>query len=154
MKQLRITNQRVVGAIEDRGQRESRFSDMPAITYATSFSAPLFHEPKVTQDVQGPAAQNSPQVKVLRAAADALKKVDFAALRQMSTERANRQTEAMLAQSGAQGANFARQAGQEMAQYIEKVQRIVVRGNRAVVIFRDKVWRNLEWGGGAWKIDE
>jgi hypothetical protein len=154
MKTLKITDQRVVGEIEDKEQRESRLSDMPSITYATSFSAPLFHEPDVTEDLKGQAAKNSPQVKVLRAAAEALKKADFEALRKMSTARANRQTEAMLAQGGAQVANFARQAGKEMAQSINKVQRIVVRGNRAAVIFPDKAWRNLERVGGEWKIDE
>jgi hypothetical protein len=154
MKQLQITDQRVVGEIEDREQRESLFSDMSVLTYAASFSAPVFHEPKVTEDLKGQAAKNSPQVKVLRAAAEALKKADFEALRKISTERANRQTDAMLVQGGAQVANFARQAGKGMAQSIEKVQRIVVRGNRAVVIFPAKAWRNLERVGGEWKIDE
>jgi len=154
MKNLNITDQRVVGEIEDREQRESRFLDMPAINCATSFSAPLFHEPKVTQDLKGQAAKNSPQVKVLRAAVVALKKADFEALRKISCERANRQTEAIFAQDPAQVATFARAAGEELAQSLAKVQRIVVRGNRAIVIFPDKSWRNLERVDAEWKLDD
>jgi hypothetical protein len=151
--------QRVVGEIEERELRESRFwearlSDMPAITYATSFSAPIFHEPKVTEDLKGQAAKNSLQVKALRTAAEALKKADFEALRKISTERAYRQAEDILAQRGTQGAYFARQEGEAMAQSINKVQRIVVRGDRAVAIFPGNVWTNLAQVGGEWKIDE
>jgi hypothetical protein len=154
MKNLQITDQRVVGEIEDKEQRESRFSDMPVITYTTSFSAPLFHEPNVTEDLRGQAAKNSPQVKELRAEVEALKKADFEALRKISTERLNREREPGLAQGGAQVADLARQAGEEMARSIAKVQRIVVRGNRAVVILPDKAWKSLERVGGMWKIDE
>jgi hypothetical protein len=114
MKNLNITDQRVVGEIEDRESRKSGVSDMPAITYTTSFSALLFHEPNVPEDLKGQAAKNSPQVKVLRAEAAALKKADFAALRKISTERANREREGLLAQGGAQVATLAREAGEEM----------------------------------------
>ena len=48
----------------------------------------------------------------------------------------------------------AREAGEEMADAIEKARRIVVGGNRAVVIFPDKSWKNLERVGGEWKIDD
>src|SRR5262249_22783922 len=87
MNNLHITAQRVVGEIADKAG--AQFSDLPTITYATSFSAPLFHEPKVTQDLQGQAAKDSVQGQVLRAVADARDKRDFAALRALATPRLN-----------------------------------------------------------------
>lgn len=154
IRNLKISGQRVSGEIEDRDQRTSGFGELPSVTYAVSFSAPLFHEPKVTEDLKGRAVGNSPQVKVLRAAAAAMKKADFESLRKLSTDRANRQLDAMLAQTGDQGVGLAKEAGGELADAVNRIQRIVVRGNRAVVIFPDKSWKNLERVGKDWKIDD
>jgi len=154
MNNLHITAQRVVGEIADK--EGAQFSDLPTITYATSFSAPLFHEPKVTQDLQGQAAKDSVQVQVLRAVADAMDKVDFAALRALATARFNHEVDTLRALGGAQVAEVAtyvRETAAEMAQAIAEVQRLVVRGNHAVVLFSDKSSRELERVGNEWKID-
>jgi hypothetical protein len=154
VRNLRISGQRVSGEIEDREQRESGFGDIPPVTYATSFSAPLFHEPGVTEDLKGHAVRNSPQVKVLRAAAEAMRKADFEALRKLSTERASRRTDLMLSQTGGRGSEVAGEAGKELANSVDKVRRVVVRGTRAVVIFPDESWRTLERVDNEWKMDE
>ena len=154
VKNFKLGDQRVVGAIEETEARPSPMSDAPPITYATTFSAPIFNEPKVTEDLKGPAAKNSPQLKVLRASADALKKADFDAVRKTLTPGASAQLDGMIAQGGEQVAGFARQAGADMAKSVETVQRIVVRGTRAVAIFRDKSFRNLERIGTEWKVAE
>ena len=96
VKQLNIGAQRVHGEIEHRDQGEAGFTDLPKLVYAVQFSAPLFHEPSITADLKGKAAQDSPQVAVLREKARALVKGDFAAGRRFSTEHANRQTDAFL----------------------------------------------------------
>jgi hypothetical protein len=153
MKKLNLSENRITGEIEEKEPHASGFSDLPSITYATTFSAPLFHEPKVTEALKGQAARNSPQLKVLKAAAVALKKADFDTLRKLYTEQANQRTEAILAQ-GAAGAELAKQAGKEMESSLDKVRRVVVRNNRAVVIFSNKSWNVFERVAGEWKIGE
>jgi hypothetical protein len=153
MKKLNITAQRVHGEIEHRDQGEPGFMDLPKLAYSVQFSAPLFHEPSITADLKGKAAQDSPQVEVLRAKARALAKGDFATGRRFSTEYANRQGDAFLAQAGAQATAFAKEAGAETEQSIESIQRVVVRGDRAVAIFLDQQWVDLVREGGEWKAD-
>ena len=68
------------------------------------FSAPLFSELRVTADLRGKAALESPQARVLR-----------------STER---------------------------------LERIVVRGERATAIFADGKWLSLAREGGEWRLDD
>lgn len=41
-----------------------------------------------------------------------------------------------------------------MVKSVDTIQRVVVRGTRAVAIFRDKSWRNLERIGTEWKVAE
>lgn len=109
-KNFKVAGQRAVGAIEDTERRPSRSDDTPAITYTTTFSAPVFNEPKVTEDLKGPAAKNSPQWKILRASAEALKQADFDGVRKTLTPGAGAQLDTMLAQAGPQATAFARQA--------------------------------------------
>jgi hypothetical protein len=154
VKNFKLGDQRVVGAIEETAARPSPMSDAPPITYAATFSAPIFNEPKVTEDLKGPAATNSPQLEVLRASAAALRKADFDGVRKTLTPGASAQLDMMIAQGGDQVAAFARQAGSDMAKSVETVQRVVVRGTRAVAIFGDKSWRNLERIGADWKVAE
>jgi hypothetical protein len=154
VKNLQLTPQRVGGTIADLEPDATDAGDVPPITYTTSFSAPVFHEPPVTEDIKGQAAKNAPQIKLLRTAAEALKKADFETLRSLSTARANLQTDALRAQHGVEFSNFARLAGQRMAQFSTQVQRVVVRGNRAVAIFPEHFWRTFELVDGAWKIDD
>jgi hypothetical protein len=153
MKKLNMGALRVQGEIEYRDQGEPDFTDLPNLVYAVQFSAPLFHEPAITADLKGKAAQDSPQVQVLREKASALAKADFAAVRRFSSKRANRQTDAFFAQGGAQAAAFAKEAGAEMEQSIGSIQRVVVRGERAVAIFSDQQWVDLVREGGEWKAD-
>ncbi|MGH9768067.1 MAG: hypothetical protein ACREAB_11585 [Blastocatellia bacterium] len=153
-KDWSLTSQRVVGAIERRDEQTSNRPEFPAISYSIRFSAPVFNEPPVTADLKGKAALDSPQLRVLSAKAAALTKGDFAALRSLSTERANRRSEAMLAQRGAEVTRLARQGGAEVGKIIPKVQRMVERGDRAVAIFPGKQWFTFVREGGEWKSDD
>jgi len=152
-KDWSLTSQRVVGAIERRGAREPNLSDFPEVSYSIRFSAPVFNEPPVTADLKGKAAHDSPQARVLSAKVDALTKGDFAAVRSLSTERANRQNQAVFALGGEKAALMARQAGAEMKKNVSKIQRVVERGDRAVVIFSSKQWATFVREGGIWKSD-
>ncbi len=154
LKKLEFTSQRVIGEIEHRDQREPRFTDMPKLDYAVQFSAPLFHEPPITADLQGKAAQDSPQVRLLRDKARALAKGDFEAIRRLSTDGANRRNQTFLAQAGADARSFAKQAAAERAKSLRRIRRVVVRGERAVAIFADKQWANFVREGREWKSDD
>lgn len=148
------TNQLVSGSIERRGAREPGLSDFPAVSYSIKFSAPVFNEPKVTADLKNKTAIDSPQARILSAKADALTKGDFAALTKLSTERANRRNGEAFAMGDAKALQMAKQAGAEMKKSFAKIQRVVERGDRAVVIFANKQWNNFVREGGEWKSDD
>jgi hypothetical protein len=150
-KDWTLKDQRVAGAIERNGEREPNLSDFPAISYSVRFDAPIFNEPKVSADLKGKAAVDSPQSRLLFAKADALAKGDFATAQKVSTDRANRWNQAFLA--GARADSLAKQAG-EMKKSLQKIQRVVERGDRAVVILPDKQWFSFVREGGEWKSDD
>jgi hypothetical protein len=150
-KEWAMKDKRVVGAIERRGEREPGLSDFPAISYSVKFDAPVFNEPQISADLKGRAALDSPQARLLFAKADALAKGDFAAAQKVSTERANRWNQAFLA--GAKADSLAKQAT-EMKKSLQKIQRVVERGDRAVVILPGKQWFTFVREAGEWKSDD
>ena len=91
---------------------------------------------------------------MLRDKARALAKGDFTALRKISTERANQATDAFLAQAGAQARAYAKEAAADIEQSLKKIQRVVVRGERAVVIFGKNEWMAFVRESGEWRSDE
>jgi len=150
-KDWSLTDQRVVGAIERREEREPGLADFPAISYSVRFDAPIFNEPPVTADLKGRAALESPQARLLSAKADALAKGDLAAAQKASTERANRWNQAFLADS--KGDSLAKKAT-ELKKALQKIQRVVERGDRAVVILHGKQWFTFVRENGEWKSDD
>jgi hypothetical protein len=150
-KDWKLTEKRVAGAIERRGEREPGLGDFPAISYSVQFDAPVFNEPKVTADLKGKAAKDGPQAHLLFAKADALAKGDFAAAQKVCTDRANRWNKAFL--DDAKSDSVARQAA-EMKKSLQKIQRVVERGDRAVVILSGKHWFSFVREGGEWKSDD
>jgi len=153
-KKLSVANNRAIGEIERRDSRSSSSADMPTVDFAIQFNAPVFAEPAVTADLKGKEAQDSPQVRVLREKARILAKGDFAALKKISTDRANKSTDAFLAQAGPQAKPYAKEAAAEIEQSLRKIQRVVVRGDRAVVIFGKGEWTTLARESGEWRSDE
>ncbi len=154
VKKLAIANNRVSGEIEHKDTRPAGSADLPKMDYALRFSAPLFSEPPITADLKGKAAQDSPQARVLREKARALTEGDFEAVRRISTRRANRQNDAFIAQAGAQARAFARKAAADLEKSLKKLQRVVVRGERAVAIFGENEWMNFARERGEWRSDD
>ena len=152
-KKLDIGNNRVIGEIEYR-DTSTIASDMPRVSYAIQFSAPVFNEPAVTADLKGKEAQDSPQARVVRDKARAMAKADFAGVKKLSTERANRSTDQFLAQAGPQAGAYAKEAAADLEKSLKGLQRVVVRGDRAVAIFSDKEWMNFARVGGQWLSDD
>ncbi len=152
-KRLEIASQRVVGEIERRDERKTGSPGMPALDFSLRFSAPVFHEPKVTADLQGKAAQDSEQVRALRAKARAFAQGDLEAARRVSTERSNRQFDAFLAQAGKQAAAIIKEGARDMQKSVASIRRVVVRGDRAVAIAGDNEWFTFAREGTDWKLD-
>lgn len=153
-KNLAISKTRVGGETEYAEKGSPGSESFPGISYSVKFSAPLFNELPVTADLKGKAAQDSPQAKVLREKINALKKGDFDAVKRLSTQRANRRTDLLLTQMGADQAKiFAKEAAKEEEQSLKSIKRIVVRGSTAVMIFSKNAWSSFAQEGGQWKSD-
>jgi len=154
MKKLVIGGNRVSGETENRDDRGPRPGELPAMSYSVRFDAPLFNEPKVTADIKGRAAQDSPQVAILRKKVKAMQEGDFETLKRLTSDKANRQNEAFLAKAGPDVKEMMKAAGRDMEQSIKNISRVVVRGKQAVVIFADKSWANFVLEGNNWKSDD
>ncbi|MGH8704112.1 MAG: DnaJ family domain-containing protein [Burkholderiales bacterium] len=153
-KRLEIASLRVVGEIERRDERKTGSPGMPALDFSLRFSAPVFHEPTVTADLKGKAAQESEQVRALRSKARAFAKGDLEAARRLSTERSNRQFDAFLAQAGKQAAAIIKEGARDMEKSVGSIRRVVVRGDRAVAIAGDNEWFTFAREGADWKLDD
>jgi len=152
--ELKISGNRVTGEIHQPAEGERDPMGLPKLNYAVKFSAPLFHELAITADLKGKAAQDSPQVRLLREKARALAKGDFETVHRLSTKRANRQTQVFLAEAGSEAKFFAEKAAADMERSIKLIRRVVVRGERAVVIFSKTQWSNFVQERGEWKSDD
>jgi hypothetical protein len=150
-KEWSLTDRRVAGAIERSEEREPGLADFPAISYSVKFDAPIFNEPQISADLKGRAALDSPEARLLFEKADALAKGDLAAAQKVSTERANRWNQAFLA--GEKADSLAKNAA-EMKKSLQKIQRVVERGDRAVVILPGKKCFSFVREGGEWKSDD
>jgi hypothetical protein len=154
VQKLEIGGQSVTGEIEHGEQNATASKGMPKLTYALQFNARLSKEPPVGSDLKGKAAQNSPQVKVLREKARALAKLDIEALRKVCTERANRRNDELRAKAGSRFKVLFDEAAGDLEVALESVERVVVRGDRAVVISSNQEWANLVREGKVWKSDD
>lgn len=152
-KKLDIGKLRVTGEIEARDEGRSTPGDMPSFSYSIRFSTPLFHELAVTADLKGEAARNSIQAAVLRKKVEALRKRDWDALRKISSEKGKCASEAFIAQTGPEAAVASKAAADDLDRWIAGIGRVVVRGDRAVVIGKDKEWLTMVREGNAWKLD-
>ena len=153
-KKLKISETRVEGEIDYAETHKADSEGLPSLSYSVIFSAPRFHEMPVTDDLKGKAAQSSPQVKILREKAKALGKGDFAAVSKLTSEAANRRDEAIMEQIGDQIAAISKEASVDLEKSLKTIQRVIVRGDRAVVIFANKGWANFVKEGGQWKSDD
>ena len=144
---------RVGGVVEHHEDNQSETRGIPRLNYSLRFSAPLFHEMPVTAILVGQKAQNSSQMQVLQKKACALEKGDFATVQRLSTAEANRRTWALMAKAGPEAESFAKWVAAELKESTKYLQRVVVRGERAVAIFAGKQWHTFVREGGEWKSD-
>ena len=154
LKRLSIGGNRAAGEAEHRDDQGPRPGELPAMNYAVLFDAPLFNEPSVTADIRGKAAQNSPQAAILRRKVKAMQEGDFEALKGLTSEKANRQNDAFIANAGPDVKEMMKAAGRDMEQSIKNISRVVVRGRQSVVIFSGRSWANFVLEGNDWKSDD
>ena len=152
-QRLSITPQRVVG----KGQRGGPAGPDSEFRYDLEFSAPVFNPPPITADLTGKAAQASPQVKAMRAAADALARGDTEALKQLTSSAAYDEMQQMLEQLGPGAKKMMARYGGQMRKRVDAVSRVVVRGDRAVAIVGKpgkggKEWSTLVREGDTWNM--
>jgi hypothetical protein len=144
---------RVSGAVEHYEDNQSETRRIPRLNYSLRFSAPLFHEMPVTAVLAGQKAQNSSQMQVFRKKAWALEKGDYNLACGLSTTGANLRTRTLLAEAGSEAESLVKKTAAEMKELTKHLQRVVVRGDRAVAIFSEKKSHNFVREGGEWKSD-
>lgn len=141
-------------------ESEASENDEHPLTYSFKFSAPVMDEPAVTADLKGKAALASPQVAVLRAKAKAMAAGDLEAMKKTSSVAAAASGEAHMAQMGLTPEALKammKEYGPAMLKDAGSIQRVVVRGDRAVAFARGEggsTWFNFVLENGEWKSDD
>ncbi len=153
-KKFKIANGRIIGELEDRDTKVDADPNFLKFNISVKFDVPMFNEPAITADLKGKEAQNSPQAILLRKKADAATKGDINALQKLSSARANKIVETFLSHAGPEAVSYIKEGGAGMKQLAQKISRLVVRGDRAVILFDGNQWANFVKEDGEWKSDD
>jgi hypothetical protein len=154
IKNFRLGGNRVSGAVEHADANASEPGELPRMSYSVTFDAPLFHELPVTADIKGVAAQKSLQVALLKKKTATLAAADFDAARKLMSVRAQRQTDAFLAQASPEASKISKEMIADMEASIAKIDRVVVRGDSAVALAGKDTWFVFVKENGDWKSDD
>lgn len=134
---------------------------VPSTSFELEMRAPLFHEPEITEDLRGEEALRSPFVDLLRRRAVAMRDGDLATLRALGSSQANRRVDAYLAMPEMSEDSLLEMLGgfsEEQIAAVETIERVVVRGDRAVAIYAADEegvrWSSFVREGGEWKSDD
>lgn len=153
LKSLKLNRLRVTGILERPGGQDASGKQGAAMSKSVRFSAPLFHERAVTANLSGKAAGNSTQARLLREKVRAMLNSDTAKIRAISTERASREFDASLAREGDSARAWMKKEAATLEKALETIRRVVVRNDRAVMIWDDNSWTCFLRKGAEWKID-
>lgn len=152
-KRWSFDRQRVTGEIDRRTEKPSELSDLPVTSFAVEFSAPIINEPAITADLKGPAAKKSPHVQVIAESARLLAAGDVTGARKLQSARANRQLDLVIKLQGPEVLKQMKLGAVEMKKALTRIQRVVVRGDRAVALVSKNEWFTLVKEDGRWKVD-
>jgi hypothetical protein len=153
IKELRVVAGTVSGAFDFSDTSFASFPDYPKVTFSFRIDAPVKSPPAITADLKGTDALNSPQVKALRAIADAIATGDFEAMHKLTSESATVRNKEELARLGAGAKATYKSVGTDLKKRIPGIKRVVVRGDRAVVIVPGQGTVNFIFERGSWKGD-
>jgi hypothetical protein len=152
LKGLVISKTRISGEVAHTEDRASGSEELPKLSYAVKFSAPLFQALPVTADMKGKQAQETPQIRVLRQKIAAMKKGDLEGIKTMSSEQANRRNAVMMEKMTEESVKaFAKEGADDLEKTLKSLKRVVVRGDRAVALCGDNTWFTFVKEGGQWK---
>jgi hypothetical protein len=146
-KEWRLKENRITGALDDA-------NSLPSAAFSLRFDAPIAKEPPVSADHNGAAALQCPQVAALRAKIDAVGRGDLAAIRAVSSKRANRRLDRLPPEALQQLKSMGKQMAAEQRKALANVQRVIVRGNRATVILNKNESATVVKEDGKWKSDD
>jgi hypothetical protein len=151
-KRWSFTPQRVSGELDQLKEYDPDLPNLTAVSFAVEFSAPIVNEPAVTADLKGPAARTSAPVQTLTRCAGLLAAGDVGGANKLQSVRSLKSfEEAKL--SPAQASKLAKEAGADLRKALPRIQRVVVRGGRAVAIINANEYYSLVQEGGVWKMD-
>ena len=153
--------QRVIGVLaegdlegpDDPGAR------FPMRAFSVDFSAPVLNEAPVTADLKGKEAKQSPQAEALRQRTQAMLAGNIDGIESYSSARSNAQLQGFISASGMSREEFAemiKQDAQTEMELLEYIDRVVVRGDRALVIYaldEGSRWASVVLENGSWKSD-
>jgi hypothetical protein len=151
-----LGDNRVVGEVEEQPDAQAGFPGVPSYGYRASFSAPIFEDRKVTANLQGKEARQSAPAKAFLAFERVLREGDLPKIRAAVSPSRWRETEQFIALVGE--ADFKAQVREMVpptATREKQIERVVVRENRATVIYKEGGARGftvLVNDGGVWKI--
>lgn len=155
IKNFKLGGNRVSGVVDHVDKGASEPGEMTRISYSASFGAPLFHELPVTADLKGKAAQNSPQVSVLKKKIAVLKTADFERLKPLMSLKAQQRMGFFLKQAGSEAKAMSHEMAADLEASLPKIQRVIVRGETAIAIVEPKSsWFAFVKEDGVWKSDD
>ncbi len=135
--------------------------EKPDDGFSVSFSVPVAKEPAVSALLEGDEAKQSEPYQVLLTQLEAVKAGDLNGLRAMMTEASKTKTQEMIERMGAteeQMVGMLEQMAPEREAMLAAVQKVVIRGDRALVLFQEeegsRSWSNLVKVDGVWKVDD
>lgn len=155
-RRFELGDKRVVGEVEEQPNALPSFGDTPGFGYRASFSAPIFEDRKVTAMLKGRAARDSAPAKAFLAFEKRLREGDLVKIRAVVPPARWRETEQHVAQVGE--AQFKAQVRERVPPTTTRerqIERVVVRGDRATVIYEEAGAKRFEFlvkDGAAWKI--
>jgi len=152
IKNFKFSNTRVSGEIAHHDSGDSFFESTPKMDYSIKFSIPVFNEPAITEDLKGKAAKNSPLSALYAKIAEATAKGDMKAVAGYSSTASRKEMEPFISNPDPEMIKMIKQSGEEMKRSAKKINRIVIRGDRAVMLFDgSKSWSNFIKEAGEWR---
>lgn len=155
IRNFRLGGNRVSGVVDHADTNAAGPAEMTRMSYSASFGAPIFQELPVTADLKGKAAQNSPQVNVLRKKVVVLKSGNFEGLKPLMSRKAWQHMDVFLKQAGTEAKAMSHEMLADLEPSLAKIQRVIVRGETAIAVIDPKSsWFSFVKEEGAWKTDD
>jgi hypothetical protein len=157
LRRLDLGDRRVVGAADYESHAPPRPDAGVAYAYSLEFNAPVFQDPPVSADLKGKAARTSAPARAFLAYEAALRAGDMSRVRQLLTPERYEEVQAFAARLGP--SRFAEQAAGNLPPEktrARQIKRVVVRGDRATVIFSQAGTRGFQaliQNADGWKVD-